>query len=132
MADSTGGRRAALHAEALAGHLALARGDTAEAIGRLDALQPSAGHSRLLWLLDEPLAIEKSLLAELLLSQGEYERAIDVARLFDHRQPVMFLPYLAKSLSIRLRAAEALGNTELADRCRQRLLALGRSDLVQD
>jgi hypothetical protein len=116
----------------LAGHLALARGDTSEAIARFDALQPSTGHIRLLWQLDEPLAIEKSLLAELLLVQGEYGRAIDVARQFDHRQPVMLLPYLAKSLSIRLRAAEAMGNRDLADRCRQRLLALGRKRLGED
>lgn len=130
IADSTGSRRAALHAESLAGHLALARGDTSEAIARFAALRPNAGYSDLLWRISEPLAVEKMLLAELLLSQGEYRRAIEVAGLFDHRQPVMFLPYLAKSLGIRLRAAEALGVTGPASRYRRRLLALGRDDLA--
>ncbi|MEB3323433.1 MAG: hypothetical protein VKI81_11470, partial [Synechococcaceae cyanobacterium] len=130
IADSTRDRRAALRAESLAGLLALARGDTAEAITVFAALRPNATYNDLQWRLSEPLALEKMLLAELLLSQGEYQRAIEAAGLFDHRQPVMFLPYLAKSLAVRLRAAESLGETRLAGLYRQRLLALGRSDLA--
>jgi hypothetical protein len=130
MAQQTGGRRDRLLAEALAGHLALVRGDTLEAIGRFEALRPTAPRDSLQWHFPEPLAVEKLTLAELLLSRGEYQRAHDVATVFDHPQPVIYLPFLARSLAIRLQAAVALGDEDLAARYSARLGALGRTDLI--
>jgi hypothetical protein len=130
-ADSTGHRWDKLRAEALEGHLALARGDTTAAIELMSRLKPTAPRDSLMWQLSEPLALEKLVLARLLLARREYQRAHDVAAYFDHQQPVMYLPYLAASLFVRLRAAEALEERYLAERYRARLRALGRTDLAE-
>jgi serine/threonine-protein kinase len=127
MAETSGSRRHRLLADALACHRELARGDTAGAIARLRALTPTARRDSLATELPEPLAVERMLLADLLLARGEFEEAHWVAAVFDHPGPLMFLPFLGRSLEVRLRAAEALGWEDRADRYRERLRALGRS-----
>ncbi len=130
-AEETGERKDRLLAHALAGHLAYVRKDTLEAIRLFEELQPTAPPGTpILWHFSEPLAVEKLLLAELLLSRGEYQRAHDVATVFDHNQPIIYLPFLAGSLAIRYRAAVEMGDQRLAERYRARLLKLGRQDLL--
>jgi tetratricopeptide (TPR) repeat protein len=126
MAEESGDPRQRLFADALASHLSLARGDTTDAIERLRALRPNATRATLIWGLAESLAVERLLLAELLLARGEYEEAHDVTAVFDHPAPYIYLPFLSRSLTIRLEAAESMGRGDLADRYRQRLQALGR------
>lgn len=123
-------RRARLFERALTGHLALARGDTSEAISRFRALGSTGTRSDLENRFEEPLAVERYLLAQLLLARGEYQEAYAVAAIFDHPAPVIFLPFLPASLSIRLQAAGGLRRPDLEAEMRERLLRLGRGDLL--
>jgi Tfp pilus assembly protein PilF len=111
--------------------LTLAAGDTADAIARLRALSSTAPRDSLLWDLWEPLAAERYLLATLLLARGSYAEARDVASVFDHSQPIAFVPFVAASLGIRLRASVALGDETSARRYRTRLQLLHRADLAR-
>lgn len=124
-ADGPRGREARLLAAALTGHLALSRGDPDEAVRVFEDLSPTAPPWRLYWELHEALAIERILLARALLVAGDYQAAHDVASVFDHGVPITYLAYLAPSLEIRRRAAEALGRTDWANKYRSRLLELG-------
>ena len=130
LAGQSDERRTKLLANALEGHLALARAATTDAIELFGTLTPTAPGDSMYWSIVEPLAVEKLILAQLLMARGEHERAHEVAAIYDYPQAVMFLPYLAVSLSIRLKAAEALGQAQAAERYRVRLEALGRSDLA--
>jgi hypothetical protein len=122
------GREARMLADALRGHAALARGEAGEAIRRFQELKPTAPLWRYFWEFHEALAPERIRLARELLKEGSYEEAIRVASVFDHPSPITYLAYLAPSLSIRLRAAEALGRTDLSARLRERLRHLGWAD----
>ena len=64
------------------------------------------------------------MLAQLLLARGQAAEALDVAGGFDSPVPVAYLMYLPASLSIRVQAAEQLGDTRLAEAGRARLAAL--------
>jgi len=130
-ARTPGARRAGLLADALAAHLALVTGDTTGAIRRLQALAPTARRDSLSRELSEALPVERLLLARLLLARGQRAEALSVAAAFDQPEPVVYLPFVAASLAVRVRAAEALGLTAVAARARTRLLALGRSDLLK-
>jgi hypothetical protein len=127
-ATESGSSRDRLLADALYAHLALGRGDTTAAIARLRRLTPTVAHSELRWTQADPLPVERNLLAQLLLARGEYEEAHRVAAVFDHQEPVMFLPFLRTSLLIRLSAVEAMGEDHLANAYRHRLQELGWSD----
>jgi tetratricopeptide (TPR) repeat protein len=116
---------------ALAARLALLQGDTATAIQRLRKLRPSATRVALAWGLWQSLGSERLLLAELLFARGELEEALRVADGFDHPQPVIYLLYLPASLALRARAAASLGKPDLSQEFRQRLVALGREELLQ-
>jgi hypothetical protein len=124
-ADSSGEPRVRVLADALAAHLALARGDSATALVRLERLRPHASGTRIGWDLADPLPFEHFLLAELLIAQGRLEEALRVADTFDHPGPMMYLPLLPASLALRMRAAEGLDRPRLAARYRERLAALG-------
>jgi hypothetical protein len=123
-------RRNRLLAESMLAQAALARSDSAEALRRLGALAPTAPRRRLASDWWESLAGERLALAELLLERGQFAEALRVASIFDSPTPVIYLIYLPASLSVRLRAAQALGEAALAERFRARLVALGRSDLT--
>jgi tetratricopeptide (TPR) repeat protein len=130
-ARETGDRAASLFAQALDAHLALLRGDTTETIQRLASLTPNGRRADLDWDFAEPLPVERLRLSELLLARGRFEDAIDAASTFDHPTPVVYVPFVAKSLGIRYRAAVALGRSRSAAQYRDRLARLGRLDLVQ-
>jgi tetratricopeptide (TPR) repeat protein len=118
-------RAGRLMATGLAGHAAEARGEYEEAIRAYSSLSPNAPLWRLRDDFHEALAPERLRLARAHLRNRDYLEAIAVATLFDHPAPVTYLAYLAPSLAIRLRAAEALRRTDLANRYRQRLIQLG-------
>jgi hypothetical protein len=118
--DSSGARMDSLLAGALDAHLALLKRDSADAIGRLDRLRPTATTRDLEWQLWEPLGEERVLHAELLLAQHRYEEAIVEAAQLDSPQPLVYLLYLGRSLAVRERAAQAMGNASLAARYRAR------------
>jgi serine/threonine-protein kinase len=115
--------RAALR-EGLAAQIALARGDTNEALRRLRAVAPAAGPEALGYDLTAGLQEEHMLLARLEAAQGEFARAHRVAALFDGGS-IANLPFLPASLRIREHAAERLQRSDLSDQYRARLRALG-------
>ena len=118
-------REARMLSAALDAHTALAEGDRETAIRRLSELSPTAPLWKYFWEFHEALAPERIRLARALLDRGDYQEALRVASLFDHPAPVTYLAYLAPSLAIRLRAAEALGRSDLVVEYRQRLVRLG-------
>ena len=65
-----------------------------------------------------------AMLAHLLLATGQFEDALSVASLLDHRQPVTYPLYQRESLLIRMEAATAIGWPDLAEQYRTRLLNL--------
>ncbi len=76
-------------------------------------------------------AVEMVQLAKLHLARGEAREAIHWASRLDHSQSFSYLPFIAESLSVRYRAAQALGDSALAETYRERLLGLGREDLIE-
>jgi serine/threonine-protein kinase len=128
--DSTGAGADRLVAAGAAARLAVLRGDTAAAIRLLEQLRPASALGDLTWDLWEAAAVERLLLAQLLLATGDFAKAIEVAELFDSPRSQIHLLYLPASLQIRLRAAAGLGQSARRDRYRDRLLALGRRDLL--
>ena len=115
---------------ALSVRLALLRGDSAGALKSLRRMRPSAPRPDLASGVWQSLASERLLLAELLLARGESAEALSVAGGFDHPQPLIYLMYLPASLAVRHQAVRRLGQADLAERFRQRLVALGRNDLL--
>jgi len=134
LADSArieGGRRYRLLTESLAGHLALAEGDTARALAVFRSLKPTAPRRILWWRRAEPLPLDRLRLAELLLTTGEYEEALVTASGFDHHAPAVYVAFIPRSLVLRIEAARALGRDDLVARYRERLEKLGRDDLLE-
>ena len=125
-------REETLLAQSVTARAALARGDSAGALKLLQQLVPTAGRGALIWNPWESLGGERLLLAELLLARGEFVEALRLARNFDAPVPVPYVLYLPASLKLRLRAARALGDEQLAQRVRARLVALGRRELIGD
>jgi len=119
--DSTGARRDSLVANRMNAYSALAAGDTAAAVQRFRAMVPAAGRRNLRWDLWESLGPERLKLAQLLFAREEYAEALRVAEWLDHPHPVLYLLYLPESLRLRVRIANAMGDTELAAECRGRL-----------
>jgi tetratricopeptide (TPR) repeat protein len=120
-ARGSGARRDRLLADAVAAHAALARGDSAVALRRLEALAPNAPGGDLAWDLTEPLAVERLVLMKLLLAKGRTREALDVGAGFDSQQPLIHLLLLRASLELRVRAAQALRYDDLARRLAGRL-----------
>jgi serine/threonine protein kinase/tetratricopeptide (TPR) repeat protein len=115
---------------ALSAKLALLRADTTRALALLAALQPRGTMGAFGWQFMGTLPGERLLLAQLLLAQGRYARALEVAGVFDSSQPIAYAMYLPASLAVRLRAAERLGRGDLVARFRERLRTIGRRDLL--
>lgn len=111
-----------LLAEGLAAWAALARNDTGQALERLAALTPVADDTP--W---ESQGAEQVQLAELLLVRREYAWAIRAAEAIDAPGSIRNLLYLPASLSVRARAALALGDRRSTARFERRLAALGRN-----
>lgn len=129
-ARTSGARRQQILAASLAAHLSLTGGDTTAAISQLRRLTPTAPRDSLVWDVFEPLAADRYLLARVLLRRGRAQEAHDVATVFDHPQPVIYLAFLAPSLGLRLQAARTLDRPALSERYRLRLKRLNRGDLV--
>jgi len=122
--DDRDPREVALFARALAAHLTLVRGDTAEAVAQLAALRATAPRQRLEWEHGEPLPVERLRLAELELATGRYDEAMVAAAGFDHPAPVAYLGFVGRSLEIRRDAARALGKARLQRLFEDRLARL--------
>ena len=123
-ADSFPTRREVLLVRVLVARLALLEGDTSEAVGRLRELAPSAPRYDIAWQPWEALAGERMLLAELLHARGDFQEAIRVATQLDAGEPVVHLLYLRPSLSLRVRAAGAMGDAKLTSLYERRLSKL--------
>jgi hypothetical protein len=123
--------RTRLMADAVRAHRVLADGDTTGALERFEALRSVAPRQQLDNGFAEPLAVERLRLAELLLATGRAERAWEVASIFDHPQPFMFVAFVTRSLEIRSEAARSQRGRmweARAEEARMRLDALGPPD----
>ena len=118
-------------ADALGAHLLLASGDTGRAISAFQRLAPRVPSDSLNWSQELPLAVERIVLARLLLDRGQHAAAIETAALFDHPAPMVYVAFIPASLSIRLRAAEQSGRTADAERYRTRLRNLQAGGAMQ-
>jgi len=110
--------------QALSGHFAWARGDTAGALRYFGSLDANVPRDNLEWGSAEPLAIERFAMAEMALARHQFAQAGRLASVFDHEGPIVFLPFTAGSLRIRLLAARAGRNSEAATLYQQRLQRL--------
>jgi tetratricopeptide (TPR) repeat protein len=115
----------ALLGAALRAHALLLGGDTTAALASYRELEPQVPSDSLTWSLALPMAVERIRLAQLLLARGKFRDAATVASIFDHPEPMAYLPFLPASLTIRMQAATALGLREEAARYRDRLTKLG-------
>ncbi|NNM05850.1 MAG: protein kinase [Gemmatimonadetes bacterium] len=109
---------------ALQGHVALARGDTTDAIDLLWSLRPAYPGNDLTYGIWEVLPYERLLLAQLLLAKNRFHDALDVAGAFDHPGPTAFLFFLPQSLAVRADAAAAMGWDDQAEVYKERLEGL--------
>jgi tetratricopeptide (TPR) repeat protein/tRNA A-37 threonylcarbamoyl transferase component Bud32 len=118
--------RTGMMARSIRAHVALARGDTAEAMSRLEELVPPIlPGDDLSWDEFAPLGLERLALARLLLANGDYLQAIRVAEVFDSPSPHIYAVFAKVGLQLRLEAARRIPNQLLASRYRARLEALG-------
>jgi tRNA A-37 threonylcarbamoyl transferase component Bud32/tetratricopeptide (TPR) repeat protein len=123
-------RQDRLLTKSLEARVTLLAGDSVRALMLLQQLIPTKHYE------DYPfpwefLPAEHLALAELLYARGRYAEALDVAANFDApARPPTDLLYLPASLTLRVRAARALGDEDMEERCRRRLRALGREDLL--
>jgi tetratricopeptide (TPR) repeat protein len=121
---------ATLLVAALGGHFALLRGEADQALTLFEAIPSRSPRVALGYELGAGFPVERLLAACLRLAQGDGVRAAAAARVLDHGQPMSFLAFLPTSLAVRAQAARSLGDTELEARMNERLLDLGRDDLV--
>ena len=120
-----------LAAGAMLAHVALARADTTEALRRFTAvLSGGVAGDQLIWDPVAPRGGERLALARLLLSRAQFQRAIDVASVFDSAWPLIYTLYLPESLHLRAEAAAALGDREMESRFRARLATIRRDRAV--
>jgi eukaryotic-like serine/threonine-protein kinase len=117
-----------LLARSVAGHAALARGDTTAAMHAFEELlrEPMPGEY-LTWDVASPRALDRLRLAQLLAATGDYGKAIEVANVLDAAWPSVHLLYLPASLVLRAEAASRTGDTGEAARYRSRLAMMTRS-----
>jgi hypothetical protein len=108
-------------AKSISARLALLDGDSAQAIVLLRGAVPAGSGTLTEWGLQEPFGGERLLLARLLLARGQADEALQVATRLDHPRPEVYLVFLRPSLDVRLQAAEALGNANLAAEYRNQL-----------
>lgn len=118
----TGSRRAGLMVAALTAHLTLAAADTTGALELLESLAPNSPRSSYMnpW---ESLGLERITLATILFAEGEYERAYNVATVFDSPSAasVIYPVFLRESLELRLEAAREMGWGEKVEELERRL-----------
>lgn len=108
-----------------AAHAELAEGDTTVTIIALQALRSPARQRELAWTPWDALALERLLLARLLMQRGDYEAVLRVGSTFDSTAPIMFIGLRPAALALRADAAERLARRRLASHYRERLAAFG-------
>jgi eukaryotic-like serine/threonine-protein kinase len=127
-ADSTGAApRVGLMARGTAARARLARGEGQAAVAALEAVlaTPVASHDALLmWRDVEGRGPERLALARALVQRREFNRAIDVADVFDSPANQSYVAYLPVSLALRLAAADSVKDAPAVARYRARLAAL--------
>ncbi len=128
--ESPGESLKASVAEAVAAHSRLLHADTVAAIRILSSLRMDVPYGEMTWGIHEVMPYERLVLAKALLLTGQHAQAHNVAEVFDHPGPIIFLPFLPESLAVRYQAALAMGWTEIADEYQSRLRKLGRTDLI--
>jgi hypothetical protein len=125
------GRRDSLLAASLRARAILVSGDTTEALRQLRSLTATArSQAELTWNPWESLPGERLLLAQVLLRRDRMDEAFQVASNFDSPVPIVYLMYLPASLSLRIHAAEQLGEPRLAQLSRTRLARLRSAKIV--
>jgi hypothetical protein len=121
----TGTRVDSLLARSMAAHVALARGDSTEALRGFEALIASAAPvAELTWNEAASTGFDRVALGRLLIARKDPERAIRVLDVLDSALPAVFPLYLKTSLTLRAEAATALGKPTLAAAFRARVAAL--------
>lgn len=126
-AQEEGNPGAGVLAQAVEGHLRLLSGDTLGAIEALEGVLPRGDQIALEWSISSALPLRHLRLAELYMATGQPQKALRVASFFDHVEPVVFLPFLRKSLQIRLDAAR-IADPGRVEGYEQRLSKLGVTD----
>jgi len=124
-AASTGARRDHVIAQIMEARLALLDEPGDRAVQLLQALEPSGTLSGLVWDPWEAMIGEKLALAEILLDRGEFKECVFLASEADSHRAVVNLVHLPRSLEIRARATEAMGDSVAAENYRMRLEELG-------
>jgi len=114
-------------AVSIEGHRSLAAGDTLAAISSFESLVPPLDSGVLPYSYGAITPLARLKLAELHLARGEFEQAYLAATVFDHPEPIHFIPFVRRSLEIRLQAARELDRSDLEDKIRGRLRGLGVS-----
>ena len=121
-AAKSGHRTDSVRAEALQAHIAVARGDTSNAIARLQALLKRAAlKDSVSWEDAGSLGLERLTLGRLLIARRDYASARDVLRVLDSAAPANFPLYAPLALQLRIDAAKALGDAVEEEALRKRL-----------
>jgi tetratricopeptide (TPR) repeat protein len=118
---------AALFGRVTNAKLLVQRRDTAAALQSLRAVleSPAAGDGgRLLWTEGLGRGPERLAYARLLAGRREFQRALDVANVFDSPASQSYVSYLPESLSLRASLADSAGLSTLGDWYRARLRTL--------
>jgi hypothetical protein len=125
-------RVARIRAGSAAAHATLARGDTVAAMAQLRAvlLEPVPNGLELDWDVARPRGLDRLVLARLLLATGDARGALETASVLDSPSPAVFSLYIPAGLELRARAADALGDVNLASRFRERLKRLEGSGVA--
>jgi hypothetical protein len=113
-------------ARSLRSRLALLAGDTATALGILEGLTSVGSKVAITWEEYGALPTERLLLAELQLARRQWRAALETASGFDAPAPLIYAAFLPASLRIRILAARALEEYDLARRLDARYRALRR------
>jgi tRNA A-37 threonylcarbamoyl transferase component Bud32 len=119
----TAQRLDSLFAQSMLAQVALAVGDTAQAMDRLGRLlqrEPSPANY-LAWDEVAPLGVERLLYARLLAARGELARAMRVLSVFDSPLPLAFSFWQRESLELRVRITSQLKDGPQITRLRARL-----------
>ena len=125
MRADSGRRVDTLLAASMAAHAALARGDSAAALRRFEALlKAPAPVAELTWNEAASFGYDRVLMGRLLLARKDPARAIRVLETLDSALPAVFPLYLMTSLTLRADAAKALGRPNLASTYQARVAAL--------
>jgi tetratricopeptide (TPR) repeat protein len=116
------GDRAGYMARSIRAHIALARGDSTDALRRFEELVPPlVAGDELSWDEFAPLGLERLALARLLVAHGRYAEAIRVADAFDSPAPHIYALFVEPSLRLRIDAATRIPDQVLVNRYSARL-----------